>query len=135
LKYYLTIDKKSIIWNFKTWMEGIFGKKTFLENIRRETNAALSKVFDKVEEVSNVTALKLKISNFRSKIKDLKIEMGDFIVSNKKKFSDFPEIIGILDKIKMLEEQIDAKKEQINKLQKKDKNEAAVKKDESTSSL
>jgi len=116
-------------------MEGILGKKTFFENIRRETNAALSKVFDKVEEVSNVTALKLKISNFRSKIKDLKIEMGDFIVSNKKKFSDFPEIIGILDKIKMLEEQIDAKKEQINKLQKKDKNEAAVKKDESTSSL
>ncbi len=109
--------------------------KTFFENIRREANTALSKVFDKVEEVSKISALKLKISNFRGKIKESKTEIGEFIVLNKKKFSDFPEIIGIIDKIKLLEDQIEAKKEQINKLQKKEKNEVEVKEDESTSSL
>jgi len=108
---------------------------TFFENIRKEANKALSKVFDKVEEVSKTSALKLKISNYRGKIKDYKTEMGEFIISNKKKFSDFPEIIGILDKIKLLEEQIEAKKEQINKLHEKGKNEAEVKEDGSTSSL
>ena len=109
--------------------------KTFFDNIRREANASLSKVFDKVEEVSKVSALKLKISNLKGKIKDHKTKIGEFVVSNKKKFSEFPEIIEILNKIKLLEEQIEAKKEQINKLQEKDKNEAEVKEDESTSSL
>ena len=110
-------------------------KKTFFENIRRETNAALSRVFDKVEKVSKISALKLKISNFKGKIKDHKTEIGEFVVSNKKKFSEFPEIIEILDKIKLLEKQIEVKKEHINELQKKKENEAEVKEDESTSSL
>ncbi len=109
--------------------------KTFFENIRRKANTALSKIFDKVEEVSKTSALKLKISNFRGKIKEYKTEIGEFIVSNKKKFSDFPEIIEIIDKIKLLEDQIETKKEQINKLQEKEKNEVEVEEDENTSSL
>lgn len=105
------------------------GKKTFFENIRRETNTALSKIFDKVEEISKVSALKLKIGDFKDNIKDLKIEMGEFVVSNKKRFSEFPEIIEILDKIKHLEKQIKVKKEQINVLQEREKNKAQIKKD------
>ncbi len=110
-------------------------KKTFFENIRRETNVALSRVFDKVEEVSKISALKLKISNIKRKIKSHKTEIGEFVVSNKKKFSEFPEIIEILNKIEFLEKQIEIKKEQVNELQKKKENEAEVKEDESTSSL
>lgn len=109
-------------------------KKSFFENIRIETNAALSRVFDKVEEVSKTSALKLKISNFKRKIKDHKTEIGEFIVSNRKKFSGFPEIITKLDKIKFLEEQIEAKKEQIIELQKREEDKTVVKEDKSTSS-
>lgn len=109
--------------------------KTFFDNIRRDANAVLSKVFDKIEKVSKTSALKLKISNLKGKIKDHKTEIGEFVVSNKKKFSEFPEIIEILNKIKLLEDQIEAKKEQINKLQEKEKNKTEVKEDGSTSSL
>jgi len=109
-------------------------KKIFFENIRREANAALSRVFDKVEEVSKISALKLKISNFTRKIKDHKTEIGEFIVSNKKKFSEFPEIIAILDKIKLLEKQIKAKREQIIELQKREEDKTEAKEDKNTSS-
>ena len=109
-------------------------KKTFFSNFKREANIALSRVFDKVEEVSKVSALKLKISNYRGKIKNNKTAIGEFIVSNKKKFSEFTEIIEIVNKIAFLEEQIELKKEQIIVLQEKEQNEEKVKEEEDISS-
>lgn len=109
-------------------------KKSFFENIKRDTNTALSRIFDKIEEVSKISAIKLKIGNYRKIIKDHKIEIGEFIVSKRKKFSEFPEIIEILDKIKLLEEQIVAEREQIIELQKREKDKAEVEEDKSTSS-
>ena len=109
-------------------------KKSFFENIRREANVALSRVFDKVEEVSKISALKLKISNFTRKIKDHKTEIGEFVVSNKKKFPEFPEIIAILDKIKLLEKQIKAQREQIIELQEREEDKTEIKEDKNISS-
>ncbi|MEA2095064.1 MAG: hypothetical protein U9P73_00025 [Candidatus Cloacimonadota bacterium] len=109
-------------------------KKSFFENIKREANVALSRVFDKVEEVSKISALKLKISNFTRKIKDHKTEIGEFVMSNKKKFSEFPEIIAILDKIKLLEKQIKAQREQIIELQERKEDKTEIKEDKNTSS-
>ncbi|MCD6177126.1 MAG: hypothetical protein J7K29_04740 [Candidatus Cloacimonetes bacterium] len=109
-------------------------KKSFFENIKRDANTVLSKIFDKVEEVSKISALKLKISNYRRIIKDYKTEIGEFIVSKRKKFSEFPEIIEILDKIKLMEEQITTKREQIIELQKREKDKTKVEEDKSTSS-
>lgn len=109
-------------------------KKSFFEKITREANVALSRVFDKVEEVSKISALKLKISNFTRKIKDHKTEIGEFVVSNKKKFSEFPEIIATLDKIKLLEKQIKAQREQIIELQDREDDKTEIKEGKNTSS-
>lgn len=109
------------------------GDKTFFENIKREANTLLTKVFDKVEEVSKTSVLKLKISDLRGKIKDHKVEMGEFVISNKKKFTEFPEIVETLNKIKLIEKQIKINNEQVEKLQKKDKVEIVVENNESTS--
>jgi ubiquinone biosynthesis protein UbiJ len=110
------------------------GDKTFFENIKREANTVLSKVFDKVEVVSKTSVLKLRISDLKGKIRDHKVEIGEFVISNKKKFTEFPEIVETLDKIKLLEKQIKINKEQVEKLQKKVKSEKVAKENESTSS-
>jgi len=52
-------------------------KKAFFDNLKKEANVALSKVFDKVEEVSKVSALKIKIGNLKAQIKTKKIEIGN----------------------------------------------------------
>lgn len=109
-------------------------KKAFLGNIRRETNTALSRIFDKVEEFSKVSALKLKICNYKGKIKDHKKAIGEFVVLNKDKFSEFPEIIELVNKITFLGEQIELKKEQIVALQEEEQNKEKVEEEEVTSS-
>ncbi len=40
--------------------------------MRKEVRVALSKVFDKVEEVSKISGLKIKINSLKAKIKDNK---------------------------------------------------------------
>ncbi len=110
------------------------GDKTFFENIKRKANTVLSKVFDKVEVVSKTSVLKLRISDLKGRIRDHKVEIGEFVISNKKKFTEFPEIVEILEKIKLLEKQIKINNVQVEKLQKKVKREEVVKENESTSS-
>ena len=110
------------------------GDKTFFENIKREANTVLSKVFDKVEVVSKTSVLKLRISDLKGRIRDHKVEIGEFVISKKKKFTEFPEIVEILEKIKLLEKQIKINNVQVEKLQKKVKREEVVKENESTSS-
>jgi len=110
------------------------GDKTFFENIKRDANTILSKVFDKVEVVSKTSVLKLRISDLKGRIRGHKVKIGEFVISNKKKFTEFPEIVEILEKIKLLEKQIKINNVQVEKLQKKVKREEVVKENESTSS-
>ena len=109
-------------------------KKSFFRNFKREANVTLSRIFDKVEEVSKVSALKLKIGSYKSKIKESKTAIGEVVVFNKNKFSEFPEIIELVDKITFLDEQIEIKREQIKVIQKKEQNEKEVKEEEEISS-
>jgi len=76
-----------------------------LNNIKNEINSAISKVFDKVEEVTKVSKTKLKISGIKNKIKETKLEIGDFIVKNKDLFNN-KEIDALLEKIQNFESEI-----------------------------
>jgi ubiquinone biosynthesis protein UbiJ len=98
-------------------------KKAFFDNLRKEANTALSKVFDKVEEVSKVSALKIKITNHKSQIKGLKKDIGTIVFNNIDKFSEHAEIVDLAGKVKRLEEDIEIKKEQINELKEKEEKE------------
>ena len=109
-------------------------KKAFFKNFKRDANRALSMIIDKVEKVSKVSTLRLKISNYKGKIKDNKTAIGELIVVNKKKFSEFPEIIELVDKITFIEKQIELIREQIKVIQAKEQNEEKVKEEEEISS-
>lgn len=129
------IDKKTFLKIISTILEDIMDKKAFFENIRREANAALSKVFDKVEEVSRISALKLKISSLKAQIRDNKTKMGEFVYKNQKKFKDFPEIKEILDFIKKIEKDIEANNKLISKLREKEEKEEEKEENSNTFSI
>jgi len=95
-------------------------KKAYFEHIKEEAVNALSKVFDKVEEVTKVSGIKLKINNLQTKIKGLKFEIGEYVYKNPDKFKEFSDITELLDKIKKLEEEIELKREQIAELKEKE---------------
>lgn len=95
-------------------------KKAFFENIRKEANTVLLKVFDKVEEVSKISALKLKISGLKAQIRDQKTGIGNFVYNNQKEFKESSKIQEHIKKIKKFEEEIKAKKILITKLKEKD---------------
>ena len=84
-------------------------KKEFFESIRKEANEVLSRVFDKVEEVSKVSVLKLKIGNLKSRIKTQKMEIGEFIFTHKGDFENFEELQKYLLKIEDLDKVIEEK--------------------------
>ena len=94
-------------------------KKAFFENIRKEANTVLLKVFDKVEEVSKISALKFKISELKAQIKDQKMGIGDFIYNNQKEYKENAKIQGHITKIKEIEKEIKEKKDLIAKLKEK----------------
>ena len=82
-------------------------KKAFFEMIRDEENTALSKVFDKVEEVSKVSTLKVKNHSLGNQIKDLKAQIGEIVCNNRDDFNHIPEIKVFLDKITAIEDEIE----------------------------
>ncbi len=95
-------------------------KKTFFENIRKEANVTLTKVFDKVEEVGKTSSLKLKITKLRSQIKNYKTEIGEFVYNNKDDFKDMQEIKNYIDRIQETEDEIATKEKQIAELKEKE---------------
>jgi len=75
--------------------------KAFMENIRKEINHAMSKAFDKVEELSKLSRLKLKIGSMKGDIKDLKTEIGNYVFEHK---DDFKENEFLAEKVNKIQE-------------------------------
>ncbi|MDD3051645.1 MAG: hypothetical protein PHR06_10935 [Candidatus Cloacimonetes bacterium] len=90
-----------------------------LNNIKSEINSAISKVFDKVEEVTKVSKTKLKISGIKNKIKDTKLEIGEFIYRNKNLFNN-EEIDVLLQKIQNFESEIAALESELQNMKEED---------------
>jgi predicted RNase H-like nuclease (RuvC/YqgF family) len=95
-------------------------KRALFDNIRKETNSALTKIFDKVEEVSKTSALRLKISSLKDQIKKCKREIGNFVYVNRTEFEQHQEINDQIIKITELQKMIEQKKNQIEDLKDKE---------------
>ena len=95
-------------------------KQKFLEKVKTETGATLTKVFNKMEKFSKVSSEKLKIINLEGKIKNKKMDIGSYVVSNEKKFLDFPEILSFLKSIKEYNDRISEIEEKINEIRKQE---------------
>ena len=98
--------------------------KSFLENVRKEINSAMSKAFDKVEEISKQTKLKLKIGSLKSSIKDVKTSMGDFVFSNKEEFANYPTLAEYVAKIEEMLKMINQLEMEIEELKEKGEDES-----------
>ncbi|MCF7859853.1 MAG: hypothetical protein K9N07_11115 [Candidatus Cloacimonetes bacterium] len=104
------------------------------DELFNKVHNTFSQVLDKVEEVRDITSIKLRISSLKNKIHHQESEIGQFVKSHKKQFLEFPDLKQRLDKIKLMEEQISALKKQITSASNKNKdNDAKSKKHQSAS--
>ncbi len=97
--------------------------KNFFQNIRSEANIALTKIFDKVEQVTKVSGTKLKINSLKNEIKSVEGKIGKLVFDNSEKFSEFEDVQLLIAKINSIEEEIALKEEELNTLKENDKNE------------
>lgn len=99
--------------------------KKLISNLRKEANTALSRVFDKVEEVSKSSSLKIKIHNLETKIKNTKTKIGEHIVANKEKFMNDEVIKAFISEIEAIEEEITAKQELLQNIKETEEEETS----------
>ncbi len=99
-------------------------KKDFMETVKKEINETLARIFDKVEEISETSLLKLKIEKIKRRVKNYQAEIGRNIYKNRDKYESFiennPEIKQILEKIIRLEDEIDIQYERLNEIKEKE---------------
>ena len=88
------------------------------DKVKNSTGKMLNKFVEEVKQISNVSKLKLKIAHYKFNINKVKKEIGEFVIENKEKFEENPqikdylsEISCIKEKIKILEEKIAGQKE------------------------
>jgi hypothetical protein len=93
--------------------------KTFLDSVRSEAKIALSKTMNKVEEVSKVTAIRLKINSKKTQIKDVKKSIGDHIYINRAEFDKVEELNLMINRIQKIEKEIKVKQMQLQEITKK----------------
>ena len=78
---------------------------------------------DKVEEVSKISVIKLKIGNLKSQIKTQKMEIGEFVVAHKSDFKKFNELEKYILKIENLGQIIEEKEKLLADLKEKEETE------------
>jgi len=98
--------------------------KKVIQNLRKEANAALSKVFDKVEEVSKSSSLKIKIHNLDNKIKNIKTNIGNYVLENRDEFAEIEAIKQYISQIEEIANEIAAKRELLKNLKETEEEEA-----------
>ncbi len=97
--------------------------KAFIENVKKEINSAMSKTFDKVEELSKLSRLKLRIGSFKGDIKDIKTEIGTYILQHKEDFQDNEFLTEKVKKIEEIELKIKGLEVEITHLKEKGEDE------------
>jgi regulator of replication initiation timing len=97
--------------------------KAFIESVRKEINSAMTKTFDKVEELSKLSRLKLKIGSLKGDIKDLKTEMGSYIYEHIAEHKENEFLAEKSDKIQEIESMIKELEVEISALKEKGEDE------------
>ncbi len=94
--------------------------KKMLENLRKEVNIALTKVFDEVGKATKVSGHRLAINSLKGEIRDNKEKIGTLVCGNEE-LSNHPDLKEFILKIEALEAEIEEREEQIRKMKEKEK--------------
>jgi len=98
-------------------------RKSFFDNVHRDAKVALSKVFDKVEEMGKVSILSLKINSLKTQVSKLKKEIGDHVFIHRKDFENTDELKDLILNIEKLKDKIELKRKQLSELKEKENKE------------
>ena len=93
--------------------------KKMLENLRKEVNIALTKVFDEVGKATKVSSHRLAINSLKGDIREHKEKIGT-LVCDSEELTNHPDLREIVLKIKALEAEIEEREELIRKMKEKE---------------
>ena len=99
-------------------------KKDFMETVKKEVNETIARLFDKVEDISEASTIKFRISKIKRRVKNYQAEIGRLIYKNSDKLAqlleDYPEMKRNLDKIIRLEDEIDIQYEKLQAIKERE---------------
>ncbi len=93
--------------------------KKMLDNLRKEVNVALSKVFDEVGKATKVSGHRLAINSLKSDIREQKEKLGTMVCENEE-LSQLPELRDVVARIVALQEEIEKREEKIRKMKERE---------------
>ncbi len=93
--------------------------RKLLDNLRKEVNVALTKVFDEVGKATKVSGHRLAINSLKGEIRENKEKLGSIICEHEE-LSNQPELKDIVLKIKALHAEIEEREEQIRHMKEKE---------------
>ena len=99
-------------------------KKDFMETVKKEVNETIGRLFDKVEDISEASAIKFKISKIKRRVKNYQAEIGRLVYKNSDKLeallTEYPEMKEALEKIIRLESEIDIQYERLQAIKERE---------------
>lgn len=87
--------------------------RTYFTGMKKTLHRVANDMFDRVDEITQIGKIRLKIGMMKGEVKDLKYEIGDMIVHNAEQYKDYPEITAFLNKINDIEADIVRAEEEI----------------------
>ena len=101
-------------------------KRDFMETVKREVNETIGRLFDKVEEISEASTIKFKISKIKRRIKNYQSAIGRLVYKNSDKLADcleeYPEMKEALEKIIRLEKEVDIQYDRLQAIKEREEN-------------
>jgi hypothetical protein len=91
-------------------------KKAVLNNMRDKAGAALSKLISKIDLASKMAACSWKINSLKAKVRHQKIQIGNYVLTNKAEFEKYDELNIGIQKIEDFQNQIEQQRQELTDL-------------------
>jgi hypothetical protein len=87
--------------------------RTYFSGMKKTLHRVANDMFDRVDEITQIGKIRLKIGMMKGEAKDLKYEIGDLVFRSAEQFADYPEITAFINKIRDIDAEIARREEEI----------------------
>jgi hypothetical protein len=87
--------------------------RTYFRGMKQTLHRVANDMFDRVDELTQIGKIRLRIGMMKGEIKDLKYEIGDLVYHNIDQYANSPEILAFMNKIRDIEADLVRNEEEI----------------------
>lgn len=99
-------------------MEVILNKQPAESNFKKSTSSAFIKGLRRINEVGKSAFIHIKINSLKRRIRDMKTQIGDYVLHHQSKFSDDDFISGLFTRIDTYNHKISIQKNALKSIKK-----------------